>query len=207
MTFRPIVSPSLIPLLLLAPFLLLAGNRPAHADYYKYTDKKGAICISNSLDAVPPQYRATMKVIRDETLEKKDKATRSETPRPDTLKPGTTAPAEATQETTPAAPVPAANRLTARFPWLAPLLFIGVAIVLFFIVRKIAGLLPSPLLAKVVYLAFFLGVMVFAFKNYADHVGNSYFNVKARILSLFEKANRREAPEQGERAPAHPGKD
>ena len=199
MSLQHIVSASLRLMLFLFAFLLLSGNHPAHADYYKYTDRNGAVCISNRLDAVPPQYRSTMKVISEGALEKRDKSTRLGTPHRDAPMPETTSSAEAPKDAAPASPPTAAGPLFSRFPWLSPLLFVGAAILLFGIVRKLSEFLPSPLLARVIYLAFFLGVFVFAYKCYADHVAESYATIKTRILALFEKANRREMPEQSEK--------
>ena len=207
MSLRQIAFALLIPLLFLVSFLLLAGNRPAHADYYKYTDKTGAICISNKLDAVPPRYRATMKVIREETLEKKDRSTRQQTPRSDTPPQAVSDTEKASKDEAPAVPPTAYEQLSARFPWLTPLLFLGAVILLFFIVGKISALMPSPQLAKIIYLVFFLGVFVFAYKCYADHLLESYTTIKSKIFALFEKANRREMPAKGENLPSNPEKD
>jgi len=35
----------------------------ACADYYRYKNNKGIICITNNLNSIPPKYRSTMKVI------------------------------------------------------------------------------------------------------------------------------------------------
>ncbi len=99
----------------------------------------------------------------------------------------------------PPEPTTALGRLRARHPWSLPLLFAGGAVILFFVIRKLSDLLPSPQLAKVIYLAFFLGVFTFAYKCYADHVVGSYFTIKSRILALYEKANTREMPDLGEK--------
>lgn len=40
--------------------------RNAHADYYKYTDKDGVICISDNLQSVPEQYRKSAVIVRSE---------------------------------------------------------------------------------------------------------------------------------------------
>lgn len=70
--------------------------------------------------------------------------------------------------------------------------------------RKLSSLLSSALLAKVIYLAFFLGVFAFAYKSYAEHVTSSYFSIKKKVLAMFEKANRREMPESDAISPAAP---
>lgn len=192
--------------LLLLP-LLPSFLQTAHADYYKYTDKSGAVCITNNLASVPARYRSTMKVIREETLAKKDKATRLETPREPSAAPAIAGSPQEKADVTPSEPLSTFGRLSARFPWFKPALFVSGAILLFLIVRKLADALPSALLAKVIYLAFFLGAFVFVYKSYADHLSNSYLTFKTKLITMFEKANRREAPEPGGSPLPAPGKD
>ena len=60
---------------------------------------------------------------------------------------------------------------------------------------RIAAQLSSPQLARVLYLAFFLGVFVFAYKSYAETVVGRYFTIKTKIVSMFRKANVRQAEE------------
>ena len=192
---------------MLLPAILPSFLQTAHADYYKYTDKSGALCITNNPDAVPPKYRSNMKVIREETLARKDKASRLETPRETPAAPaigdsplekGVAAPPE---------PTSAFGRFTARFPWLRPVLVVCAIFCAFLVVRKWSSALPSALLARVIYLAFFLGAFVFVYKSYAEHVSNSYFTIKTKVITMFEKSSRREIPEPGERPLPAPGKD
>lgn len=200
---------SVIIFLFLACFLLPDGTRSAHADYYKYTDKTGAVCITNTLDSVPPKYRATMKVIREETLAKKDNASRIETPRRDAPAPEPPGAAEEQIQAAPAAPASTFGRLSARFPWFKPVFVVCAILCTFLVVRKLSAIIPSALLARLIYLAFFLGAFVLVYKSYTDHLSNSYATVKTKFIALFEKSNRREAPdpEPGERPLPAPEKD
>lgn len=189
--------------------LFLVFLQTAHADYYKYTDKSGAVCITNNLDSVPPRYRSTMKLIREETLARKDRASRLETPRETPAAPAIGASPQEKGVAPPPEPTSAFGRLTARFPWLNPVLVACAIFCAFLVVRKWSSELPSALLAKVIYLAFFLGAFVFVYKSYAEHVSNSYFTIKTKVIAMFEKSNRRELPEPepGERPLPAPGKD
>jgi hypothetical protein len=200
---------SVILFLVVACFLLPDGTRSAYADYYKYTDKTGAVCITNTPDSVPPKYRATMKVIREETLEKKDRGSRIETPRRVAPAPASPGAAEERKQAAPAAPASTFGRLSARFSWFKPVIVVCAILCTFLVVRKLSATLPSALFARLIYLAFFLGVFVFVFKSYADHLSNSYFTVKTKFIALFEKANRREVPDTvpGERPLPVPEKD
>jgi hypothetical protein len=189
-------------LFLIPAGLLLLHDTDAHADYYKYKDKNGALCITNSRDSVPPKYRATMKVIREETLEKKVRASRIVTPRGDTPTPAPSGATEELKQAAPAASASTSGRIWDRFPWVKPVMVVCAILCTFMVVRKLSSILPSALFARLLYLAFFLGTFVFVFKSYADHLSNSYFTVRTKILALFEKANRREAPnaKPGEKA-------
>jgi Domain of unknown function (DUF4124) len=193
---------TVFPILFLAWFLFPGGGRSAHANYYKYTDKTGAVCFTNNPDSVPKKYRATMKVIRKETLERKDRASRIGTPGRETATPAPGV-AEVQKQTAPApaAPTSTFGQLSARFPWLKAVFITGAILCAFLVVRKLSDLLPSALLGRLILIAFFLGVFVFVYKSYAEHLSKSYSDVKTKILAMFENANKREAPEpeSGER--------
>jgi len=172
--------------LLLTPLLTLTCL-PARADFYSYTDSNGAVCMTNTLSAVPPQYRSGMKVVKEEAPPKQEAP-----PRP---RKGTT-PVQAPQPETAAPPDdPPAQpgwQLPGRFAPATPLLYSGVIVTIFLVIRRLVQQLSSALLARMIYVGFFLGVFVYAYKSYAEHVVGNYFTVKARILKMYEKANRRD---------------
>jgi len=172
----------------------------ARADFYKYRDGSGAVCITNDPNTIPPKYRASMKVVRDEALEKKETDTRKLAPRK--TPPVARENAAAGLEQAPAAEPPSRfASLAARFPWFKPLVIVAAIGALFLLVVKITTLLPSPLLARLIYLAFFLGVSVFGYKMYAESMLNSYQTIRTKVLAMFTKANERQAPETGDKAP------
>src|SRR6266567_2089632 len=111
----------------------------ACADYYKYTDGSGAVCITNSLGTVPSKYRATMKVIREETLAKKDKGARTEAPREASVAPEAVPPAEAPNNDPSEEPTSFMGRLFARFPWSRPLCAVAAILTAFLLVRKLSS--------------------------------------------------------------------
>jgi hypothetical protein len=196
------VLPSILCLFIAALFLL-GGNRIARADYYRYTDSTGAVCMTNTLDSVPRKYRASMKVIREEALDRKDQANRGLLPHAaPALSPAPQEAVTTPQENGSAAPGEKASvlsRLTGGAPWKKALLIVGVIVVLFVIVKKLTDLLPSAQLARVICIAFFLGTFVFLYKAYAEHLTNSFTTIKSRMIAMFEKSNRREAPEHQEK--------
>lgn len=167
-------------------FLLSMAVSLAYADFYQYKDGKGTIHMTNKLEAVPEKYRATMKVVRED-------------------RPPTQAAPAANEQAAPAAndqqparqaveaqPQTRFGQLCSRFPWLKPLLFIGGFIGAFLLVAKLTDFLPSPMLARVIMIAFFLGAFVFTYKVYTDHLASGYFTIKEKMLTMFKKANERE---------------
>lgn len=186
--------PKSIPMLMLAGLFALHALLPSNlfADYYKYTDKKGVVNITNKLESVPPRYRSTMKVVR-------------EAPKKETAAP---APNEAPQATEESASASAAEQqpkqgvftsLSERFPWFKPLVYVVCIVALFVVVAKLSSLVPSPLLSRLIYVSFFIGVIVFLYKGYVEHVANSSRKIKDTAVSIIKKSsNREEAPPAGD---------
>ena len=159
------------------------------ADYYKYTDNRGVISITNKRDSVPAKYRSTMKVMREEP--KADAGLGGQVPEPQpaaAIPPGQAADA---------APEPglAAGKfaeLSSRFVWFKPLVYLGVFLALTVIIIKLASLISSPLLSKLIYLSFFLGVFVFIYKSYVAHVVDSSTKIKNDAVSVIKNSMQRE---------------
>jgi Domain of unknown function (DUF4124) len=186
----------LLPMLLLA--LLLSFPHSSHADYYRYTDRTGTACFTDKPDKVPVKYRSTMKIIREKTLVDRDKANRIEPPQ---QSPSRTEPLNRPEPEKQPAPQDSRtdfDRLTTRHPWLKPALFTGGAIILFLIARRLSTALSSPQLARLICIVFFLGIFVTIYIFYAKYITDNSIAFKKKILIMFEKANRREAPEPGE---------
>ena len=167
-------------------------------DYYKYTDSSGTVCITNNKEAVPAKYRAKAKVIREDAV--KDGVMGRQPGSGMAPAPGASTEV-AEQVAAPPEETRDPGRLFGRFPWLKPLLGGSAVIAGFFLVRRLACFLPSVLLGRLVILSFFLAVSVFCMKTYAEHISSSYFKIKDRVLTMFEKSNRREAPENAEAFP------
>jgi hypothetical protein len=86
-------------------------------------------------------------------------------------------------------------RLLARFPLIKMLMIIAGIIVASGIIVKLTSLIPSPQLARLINIVFFLGLFVFTYKVYSDNLVGNYFTIKTKIVGIFTKANMREAPE------------
>ena len=177
-------------------FAVTLGIVPvALADYYKYTDASGAVNISNKLESVPQKYRSHLKVIKDETLSKQDTGARKEQqPEP--------AQEESSMSKETAAPAPALApqgkiaELSARFIWFKPLLYVGAILAAFLVVLKLASVVPSPQLSKLIYLSFFIGVFTFLYKAYVEHVVADSLAVKQKAVTMMKKTNVRELPDE-----------
>ncbi|HWI41964.1 MAG TPA: DUF4124 domain-containing protein [Verrucomicrobiae bacterium] len=174
------------------PILVIAGllaASPAAADYYRYTDSKGTVSITNDIRNVPEKYRKTMKVIRDEDLAKKDRA----------AAPAVQAPAPSAAPV-PQAEAPAPPGATAAFmgkyPWAKPLVFVAGGVAFLFLFLRLLSALPPGPLGRVIALVFFVGVGLFGFKMYSEHLVAGYFTTEEKILAMFRKSQQREAPDQ-----------
>jgi hypothetical protein len=151
----------------------LVHPAPSRADFYKYKDASGTICITNELDKVPPQFRSRVKIVKEG----------GSAPAP--LPPASAFTQEAQGSAKPEAqpaPVPAAQ----NEGWLArqmPLLkAIGVVAGLLFgalFVGKLVGSLLPNAAGTLIRLALLLGVGVFIFKSYSEQIANAFTKVKS----------------------------
>jgi len=156
---------------------------PAFADYYQYTDSKGVVSMTNKLSAVPAQYRSSMKVIHEDAPSKKEK-------QPEGGSEEAAVPSQ--PAAAPALPVSRFEELAARFPWFKPLVYLGVVTALFLAITKVTALLPSRLLAKVIYLAFSLGVFAFIYTTYFGRVAQTTQKLKDDALATVKKSQERQ---------------
>jgi hypothetical protein len=183
------------------------GQTPlACADYYRYTDNKGVICITNNLNAIPPKYRSTMKVIREDKPGRLDRGSQTQTTpdgSPVVLEPATAG--HARQAVTSSQSDSRFSHFMSRFPLFKLLIIIAGIVAASVIIIKLTSLIPSPQLARLINIAFFLGLFVFAYKLYAENLVGNYFSIKTKVLWIFTGANVREAPETGVKLPEASG--
>ena len=164
---------------------MLCSGVVAQADMYQYTDQSGTVCLTNDLANVPPAKRKTVKVIREEPKPKARQAT---------VDPAASDPPSQQPQASAVAGKPSAPLVTTTNSS-SPRKLVGIAtgmLAALFLVARLTRSLSSPQLAKVIYVAFFLGTFVFGYKLYADHLVNGYFAIKSKMLTLFAKAQQRE---------------
>lgn len=158
---------------------------PAGADLYQYTDKSGTVCMTNSLDSVPRAQRKTVKTIQEDPKQKPAA--------PVTADGGNTvtaAQAEVQAIIANKKPQPPSG---VNSP--SPIKPIGVLVGMIgflFVVARLTRSLSSPQLAKVIYIAFFLGTFTLGYKLYADHLASGFIGIKQKMLTMFAKAQQRE---------------
>lgn len=178
------------------PFIMLVGVFALNAlfpsvslaDYYKYTDSKGVVNITNKLQSVPAKYRSTMKVVR-ESPKKEAAAAPAQEPASQV---STAEPDPAAQAASAPAPAGKFAELSSRFVWFKPLVYIAAIVALFIAVAKLTTVVPSPVLSKLIYISFFMGVMVFVYKAYVEHVAASTQRIKDNAVSIIKKSSARE---------------
>jgi len=183
---------------LLGLFFIFVPCTVAFADYYKYTDASGAVNITNKLESVPQKYRSRVKVITDEKLNQKDLGARKAVPE--------SVQEDAAPAKEEAAPAPRGKfaELGERFAWFKPLVYLAGVFAALLVVIKIAALVPSAMLARLIYLSFFIGVSAFLYKVYIDHMVAESIAVKNKAVNMMKKSMVREMPLPGE-APAAGG--
>lgn len=155
------------------------------ADYYKYTDSKGVVTITNKLDAVPQKYRSKMTVVRE--------APKKEAADPDREPVVQGAEVEQQHEDGAVNREPAGifAQLSSRFAWFKPLAYVAGIAALFLVVTKVAALLPSPMLSRAIYISFFLGVMIFLYKSYVENVARSTAKIKDSAIAIVKNSSAR----------------
>ena len=166
----------------------LPAPEQALADYYRYTDDGGTVCMTNKLSNVPARYRQRMKVVREATPFAKDTKPKE----PEAAPPEA---AQVIQQEPVEAPTPPAGAPAGSFPWRKLMIFVAGSVAGLYAVNKAAGSLTSPLLGRVIYLLFFFGIFLFAYKSYADSLVTNYFSIKDKVLDMFKKSNVRQSSE------------
>jgi hypothetical protein len=174
----------------------------ACADYYRYTDNKGIICITNNLKAIPSKYRSTMKVIGEDKPGRLERGGQTQTPQegPSAVR----EPAAAGHDRQAATTSLSDSRFVQfmeRFPLIKLLIIIAGIVASSIIIIKLTSLIPSPQLARLINITFFLGLFVFAYKIYAESLVGNYFTVKTKVLGIFTRANVHEISETGVKPP------
>jgi cation transport ATPase len=183
-------------------FFCLTGSASlALADYYKYTDASGGVHITNKLEGVPSKYRSHMKVITDDALVKRDPgAGKQQQPAP-AQEESSSSKAEEPAPVSAAAPQGTFAELSARYVWFKPLVYLAGFLVGLLAVIKLASVVPSGQLSKLIYLSFFMAVMVFLYKAYVEHVVTDSLAVKEKAVNMMKKSVVREVPLPGEAPP------
>lgn len=171
---------------------LFAAVSSAFADYYKYTDGNGVINMTNRLDAVPKKYRSSMKVVKEEAkpVSANRQVEQTEPSREEAA--SSVAPASA------AAPQSTFSALCDRFVWLRPLTYVAGIFALLLVVIKITSLIKSPLISRLIYVAFSLGVFGFLYQTYMGNVMQQSRRAIDDARSIVEKSKARESVHQEE---------
>lgn len=175
-----------IPALLLCLLCFSFFTAVAFADFYKYTDGKGAVVMTNKLESVPAKFRSSMTVIKEEPKKTLEGAPQSAQPSEAEMQSAAPAPA----------PVPEGKfaELSARYAWFKPLVYLAVCFVLFYCLTFVTRRLPSRLLGKVIYVAFSLAAFTFLYKTYMSGMVERSQRLMEDASKVVKKANARPQP-------------
>lgn len=175
----------------------LLGVRTAFADYFRYTDSSGTVCLTNDLKSIPERYR------------KKAVLVSRDAPKAEQAKPAVSQPPadQATEEAVsqPRAPEGFRERAAALFTkerMMTALKIVG-AIMLVVAAYTGIGMLAAYLgcrqIGTVVRIVFTLGVLVYGFVMYADRMSAAFSRVKGEVTSIQQKSEKR-SNQTGEQA-------
>lgn len=148
----------------------------ALADYYRYTDSRGVINMTNKLDSVPAKYRSKVTVIPESAPAK------SEVQQPEP------AAEEKAPSSQPAQNVPVLE----RYPWLKVLAYLALMTGALWAIARACRLLPSRALGKLLCTVLSLGLLLFLFNSYSDHAVSIFHKLKQDATSLIEKSHARQ---------------
>lgn len=192
---------SLLLRFLLAGLFLCLCSTPAAAGektLYRYRDASGNLAFTDNLQSIPaPLRKDAVPFVPPQG------GGPSAAPIPaDPPSPAAPPPSLAPDEPSPAAAsgfVALAQGLW-EHPWAKIGAYLAGVVVLFLLLIKLLDHLPSPLLARLILLAFFLGVMTFGYKLYIENIVQGAVAVKDQSVKMFEKALKQR--ESADQAPA-----
>lgn len=181
---------SLLPLLAVALLCGLLLPAESHA-LYRYRDAAGNLCFTDDWRTIPVELRASA-----------EPPVPAPGSAPSPAKPAAVAPVEPASAVTAAPvpsnlPLPAATQALAtaqglwEHPWAKIGAYLAGVVVLFLLLIKLLDYLPSPLLARLILLAFFLGVMTFGYKLYIENMVQGFDKVKDQSVKVLEKSLQR----------------
>ncbi len=156
-----------------------------HADMYKYQDGSGAVCLTNTLDSVPKEYRKGMTVVREEA------------PKQEKLLPPLPAgkPARIEQvDLAESVGVPSTPMVQTgeRYKHVKGGLILAAMIAGSFIVGRLAGAIGSPRLGNLLFLAILLAGGVYIYGMYIVELRSVFNGLRSDALNIKANVETRE---------------
>ncbi len=167
-----------ITILLLFLFLSIPGN--VFADFYRYTDDKGVVCITNNLSNVPEKYRAKVIVIKEEkkVIEEVKKAG-------GWVEEGSQSAEDAVQKLV---------VTVSKYPYRKlGISFAIYAVCVVFLVLFLSRYLNRNMMTIVVFLVLTSGFVLYAFRLEVEETHRKFVKMKAHVEKVQKKLGKRAA--------------
>ena len=171
------------------------------ATYYKYVDKDGTACFTDSRQSIPEAYKKKAIKITDEkeNVDKKSKNTQIKADDEDSLL------HDKKQE------LPSKERMKGVWttltnsdlfgPVAAIVLFLG----LFIVIGKLGRSLGHKQISSVLRIALTIGVLVYLFHTHVEKMANAFTSLKKEVMGIAKQAEERNKEVDAAKDPLEPG--
>ncbi len=165
---------------------------PGHADIYKYQDESGAICITNSLDAVPKKFRKGMTVVKEE-VPKQEKLLAPVPSRPPAQAgQGDARVTRASDQVQQSAPPQVAVQKANRPKYVRTAVIIAGMLCACVIMGRLTSSLGVPHLGTVLFLAIVLSGGVYLYGMYVQELRTVFNGLRTDALKIKKNVETRE---------------
>gem|GEM_PF-5681559 len=167
-------------------------SSPCYADMYKYQDENGAICITNSVDAVPKKFRKGMTVVKEE-VPKQDKLLAPVPSRPPAQTgQGDARVTQASDQVQQAALSQVAVQKANRPKYVRTALIIAGMLCACVIMGRLTSSLGVPRLGTVLFLAIVLSGGVYLYGMYVQELRTVFNGLRTDALKIKKNVETRE---------------
>lgn len=184
--------PSVCATFLLAIVLLLSGYAQSFADMYKYQDESGAVCITNSLDSVPKQFRKSMAVVREEVPKQENLLAPLPAKAPARARKSDSQLLQGAAGVRQDATIQSTTQDGARTKHIKTALIVVAMICACFILSRLSSTLGAPRLGTVMFLAIMLAGGVYLYGMYVQELRSVFNGLRKDAFKIKNNVETRE---------------
>ncbi len=174
-------------LLIAAIASLILAEKSYTSTYYRYVDKEGTFCFTDSRQSIPEAYRKKATKITDEK-EKADKTSNAaglKEKEEDGLLPGNK------QELSLKEKLKGAWMTIINSNFLGPGAAVVLFITLFIVIGKVGRSLGHQRISSVLRIALTFGALIFLFYSYSETMSNTFVSLKKEVLDIAKQTEQR----------------